>query len=80
MLGQQFSNGGNVAAGDLTEVISNIQDPVLKDVISSTAADMSTIAAQNGYGGLFMTAAVIAVLILLTVFILAPIRKKRLAS
>ncbi len=80
LLGQQFSNGGNTASGDLTEVISNIQDPVLKDVISTTAADMSTIAAQNGYGGLFMTAAVIAVLILLTVFILAPIRKKRLAS
>ncbi len=79
-LAQRFSSGEHVSQQELTEAIAAIQDPTLKDVVSTTASDMSIMAAQNGYGGLFMSAAVIAVLILLTVFILAPIRKRRLSS
>ena len=80
MLAQRFSAGGDVSQQELSEAIAAIQDPTLKDIVSSTASDISMMAAQNGYGGLFMSAAVIAGLILLTVFILSPIRKRHSAS
>ena len=59
-------------------VIQQIQDPGLKKVILDSVNEVTTLAAQGGYGGLFYSAVVIAVLILIVTFILAPIRKRNL--
>lgn len=62
---------------DMTGLMNQIQDPTLKQVISDTVADMTSIAAQNGYSGLFMSGAVVAVLIIVATFILMPMRNKQ---
>ena len=62
------------------QAIANIQDPALKDVVTSSVSDITTMAAQNGYGGLFMSAGIIALLILITALILSQIRKKYLSK
>ena len=47
-------------------------------VVTDSVQQITTMAAQNGYGGLFMSAVVIAVLTLILTIVLAPIRKKAL--
>ena len=79
-LAQTFAGGGEFSQAELNAAIANIQDPTLKDVVTSSVADITTMAAQNGYGGLFMSAGIIAVLILITALILSPIRKKYLSA
>ncbi len=61
---------------DMKELLNQIQDPNLKQVITDTVNDVTQIAAQNGYSGLFLSAAVISVFILVAVAILKPLRKK----
>jgi len=63
---------------DYSNIIEQIQDPTLKDVIQSSVDQITHIAAQDGYGGLFYSAVVIAVLVLLLAIIIKPIRKKSL--
>ena len=60
---------------DMNALMNQIQDPTLKQVITDTVNDVSQMAAQNGYSGLFLSAAVISVLILVAVAILKPLRK-----
>ena len=79
-LAQTFAGGGEFSQAELNAAIANIQDPTLKDVVTSSVTDITTMAAQNGYGGLFMSAGIIAVLILITALILSPIRKKYLSA
>ena len=61
---------------EMNQVISQIQDPALKEAVLSSVQEVTTMAAQNGYSGLFYTAVVIAVLIIIATAIMAPIRKK----
>jgi EmrB/QacA subfamily drug resistance transporter len=63
---------------DMSELANQIQDPTLKQVVTDTVSEIATIAASNGFSGLFLSAAVIAGFILCTVFLLLPIRKKHL--
>lgn len=58
--------------------VQNIQDPTLKEVVLRSVNDVTQLAAQNGYSGLFTSAAIIALCILVIGLILNPIRKKSL--
>lgn len=77
-LGSQFAGGGDLSQEQLMGAVANVQDPGLKEVITSSVAEVSKLAAQNGYGGLFASAGVIALCIVVVAFILKPIRKKSL--
>ena len=72
----QFAVGSELSQDDMLAAVSQIQDPALKDVILSSVNDITTLAAQNGYGGLFMSAGVIAIGIVVFGLILQPIRQK----
>lgn len=76
-LTQQMSSGA-AANSDMSQLLTQIQDPTLKEVLTSSVQQVSTLAAQNGYGGLFTSAVVIAVCILIVTLFLAPLRKKSL--
>lgn len=77
-LAGQFTSGGNLSTEEMQQLANNIQDPTLKEVVANTVAQITRTAAQDGYGGLFMSAAVISIGILLFAVILQPIRKKSL--
>lgn len=76
----QIAGGGNITQQQMTEVVNQIQDPTLKEVIMSSVGEVSKIAAQDGYGGLFYSAVIIALCIIIITLILMPIRKKSLAQ
>lgn len=59
-------------------VVQNIQDPTLKDVNLNSVNEVTVMAAQNGYGGLFYSTVVIVICIFAAALILKPIRKKSL--
>ena len=76
-LTSQMSGGaGGMSEAEMNQVISQIQDPSLKEAVLSSVQEVTQMAAQNGYSGLFYTAVVIAVLIIIATAIMAPIRKK----
>ena len=77
-LGAQFASSGNMDQEELLAVVGQIQDPTLKEVTLSSVNEMVEMAAQNGYGGLFMSAGIISLGIILLAFVLQPIRKKAL--
>ena len=77
-IGTQFASGGEISQDQMIAAVANIQDPSLKEVVSSSVTEVTKLAAENGYGGLFMSAAVIAFCIIVVGFILQPIRKKSL--
>ena len=61
---------------DMNELANSIQNADLKEVIFSTVEDVTKIAAQNGFDGLFLSAGFIAAFIVIVGLILLPIRKK----
>ena len=79
-LGAQFASGGDLSQQQIVGAVANVQDPGLKEAISSSVAEVTKLAAENGYGGLFTSAAVIAFCIIVVGLILQPIRKKSLNS
>ncbi|WAA11150.1 MFS transporter [Fervidibacillus albus] len=64
----------------MTEAFNQIQDPSLKEVIQSSVEQITHMAAQDGFNGLFYSAVTLAILVLIVTFILAPIRKRKLAE
>ena len=77
-VGSQFAAGGQFSEEQMMTVVQNIQDPTLKEVILNSVNEVTVLAAQNGYGGLFYSAVVIAICIFAVGLILKPIRKKSL--
>ena len=75
----QMSSGAS-ANTDMTQLLNQVQDPTLKEVLSTSVQQLTTLSAQNGYGGLFTSAVVIATCILIVTLFLAPLRKKSLQS
>lgn len=61
---------------DYSHLLENIQDPTLKDVIQSSVDQITLVAAQDGYGGLFYSTVIISAIVVLLAIILKPIRKK----
>lgn len=63
---------------DYSSILEQIQDPTLKEVIKSSVDQITLMAAQNGYGGLFYSTVVISALVVLLALILKPIRQRAL--
>lgn len=74
-LGQQMSGGAQLSETELTQIVDAIQDPTLKEVINSSVAEITKIAAQNGFDGMYTTAAILGVLIIVLALILKPLRR-----
>lgn len=72
-IGQQQSGAENI---DYTTLLDEVQDPALIRVIQTSVDEITTIAAQGGYGGLFYSTVVIALLVVVFTFILKTVRKK----
>ena len=81
-IGRRMASGGGEAAspGQIQDIIGSVQDPALRDVIADSVAEVTRLAAENGYGGLYWSAAVLGVLVMLAAFVLAPMRRKVAAS
>ncbi|MGN7478218.1 MFS transporter [Solibacillus silvestris] len=79
-IGGQFASGSEFSQQQMIDAVQNIQDPTLKEVIMKSVNEVTSIAAQNGYGGLFYSAVVIAICIFIVGIILKPVRKKSLQS
>jgi EmrB/QacA subfamily drug resistance transporter len=77
---QMASAGGSVDQAHIQDVVDSIQSPALKEVIDASVAEVTRLAAENGYGGLYWSAAVISALIIVGAFVLAPLRRKIAAS
>ncbi len=74
------AEGNDFSQEAMSEVIGQIHDPGLKQAILDSLQQVTVTAAQNGYGGLFYSAVVIALLVLIATFILIPIRRKSLQN
>lgn len=66
--------------GQIGAILGAIQDPVLRGVIADSIADIARMAAESGYGGLYGTAAVLGLLVVIVSFLLIPLRRKTPAS
>jgi len=76
-IGQHMaSDGGTFDENAMGQMIGSIQDPALKEVIANSVAEITRTAAENGYGGLYWSAAVISMLIIVAALILSPLRGK----
>lgn len=67
---------GQMTQQDMTAMMANIQDPALAEAIQKTMSELTMLAAQNGYSGLFYTAAIIAAGMIVLAVILKPVRAK----
>lgn len=72
------STGSSSNMKDYTTYIERIQDPTLKEIIQSSVDQITLMAAQDGYGGLFYSTVVLAAIVVLLAIILKPIRQKNL--
>lgn len=61
---------------DYTKLLNSIEDPTLKNVIESSIDQITLMAAQDGYGGLFYSTVVISAIVILLAILLKPIRNK----
>lgn len=75
-----IGGAGSVDPAQMREMAASIQDPVLKGAVMETLAEMTRIAAENGYGGLYWTAAVIGIVVVAVTFLLIPLRRKASAA
>jgi len=74
-IGRQMASGGGNSA-NAGEIVGQIQDPALREVVERSVSEITRMAAENGYGGLYWSAAVLGVLVIAAAFILAPMRRK----
>ncbi|MEE1133093.1 MAG: MFS transporter, partial [Caryophanon sp.] len=74
-LGAQFASA-DMSQQQMIESVNAVQDPALKEAVMLTVQQLNEMAAQQGYGGLFMSAAVISAGVLLLAFVLKPLREK----
>lgn len=77
---QMSTVSSSASQADYSKITEQIQDPTLKDVVQSSIDQITLIAAQDGYGGLFYSTVVIAILIVILAIVLKPIRKKFLQT
>lgn len=74
-LGQQMAGASSMSNAEITSVVNSIQDPTLKEVVQSSIAEVTKMASQNGFDGMYMTAGILGVLIIVLAFVLNPLRK-----
>ncbi|MER2006912.1 MAG: MFS transporter [Psychrobacillus sp.] len=75
---QVLKNGEIISQETMSPLLDQIQDPTLLQTLLKSINQVTTIAAQDGYGGLFYSAVVIAALIIISTLILSPVRKRSL--
>lgn len=77
-IGRQMAsaNMDTIDTEQMNAMIDSIQDPTLREVVVDSVAQITRQAAEIGYGGLYWSAAVLAVLLIVGTIILAPLRKK----
>lgn len=68
-----------VDVSQMEEIVASIQDPDLQDVILRSVSEITQRAAEQGYGGLYWSAALLGVLIIVASLILVPLRRKAAA-
>jgi len=67
-------------ADQMNQMIGMIQNPDLQSVMADSVAQVTRMAAEQGYGGLYWTAAVIGAALIVVAFILVPFRKRAAAK
>lgn len=76
-IGKQMASGGSAASQNgMTDAVNAIQDPTLKKVVSDSVAEVTRTASQNGFNGLYWTAAILGLGIIVAAVILIPLRRK----
>lgn len=65
---------------DFTSVLSHIENPKLIDVIENSVNQVTTAAAKSGYDGLFMSATVLAVTVIIFAVLLKFVRENRVGG
>ena len=76
-IGRQMASGAaSMSETEMAEVVNSIQDPTLKAVIEDSVAEVTKIAAQNGFDGMYTTAAIIGVAVVAAALILMPLRRR----
>lgn len=80
-IGQQMASGsGQVNPNQMNEIVGAIQDPALKEVVLNSVAEITKRAAENGYGGLYWSAAILGILIIVASLVLVPLRGKKAST
>ncbi|MEG6588406.1 MFS transporter [Paenibacillus barengoltzii] len=76
-IGQHMSSGGSgVSESELSGMLQAIQDPTLKQVLVDSVGEITKTAAQTGFSGLYWTAAILGMAIIVGALVLIPLRKK----
>jgi len=76
-IGRRMASGAEtVDAGHAGEILASIQHPALREVVDASAAEITRMAAQNGYSGIYWTAAAIGALTIAAAVALVPLRRK----
>lgn len=80
-LSQQFgTSSGEFSENQMLGIINQVKDPGLKEVIQSSVDQITLMAAQDGYNGLFYSAVTLAIMTIFVTLILIPIRKRKLGE
>ena len=74
-IGQQMASANSMSEAELSALIANIQDPSLQEVVQASVSEVTKIASQNGFDGMYTTAAILGLLIVILAFVLKPLRK-----
>lgn len=76
-IGARMAEGAaGMSEAEMTEMMNAIQDPTLREVITSSAAEVTKIASRNGFDGMYLTAAVLGLAIVTGAVILIPLRRR----
>lgn len=79
-IAENMATASSSANTDYSQITEQIQDPALKDVVQTSIDQITTAAAQDGYGGLFYSTVVIAVITIILALLLKPLQKKDLLN
>ncbi|MBN6206421.1 MFS transporter [Ralstonia pickettii] len=60
-----MGQNSNTEGIDYNALLQNIENPDLKDVLESSVNQITTLAAQDGYGGLFYSTVVLAIIVII---------------
>jgi EmrB/QacA subfamily drug resistance transporter len=73
---QMAAESGSFDADRMNEIIASIQDPALKQAVLDSVVEITRMAAESGYGGLYWSAAVLSALVIVVALALIPLRNK----
>lgn len=74
-ISKQITNSTSLSQVDMTSVVHSIKDPSLKEVVQTSITEVTTIASQNGFDGMYMTAGILSVVVIVLAIVLQRLRK-----